>query len=66
MKSSRTWTDDMHQIQEFPRTGLLALFLVMALSGCVTVQGVDEYQAALHHGCRPLAGGGVICTGDRG
>jgi hypothetical protein len=35
------------------------------LAGCGSVEGVDEYQGALHLGCKPLPEGGVICAGDR-
>lgn len=36
------------------------------LAGCNSVEGVDEYQGALHLGCKPLPSGGLICAGDRG
>lgn len=35
------------------------------LAGC-GVHGVDQYQGALHLGCKPLPSGGVVCVGDRG
>ena len=36
------------------------------LGGCSSVEGVDEYQGALHLGCKPLPTGGLVCSGDRG
>ncbi|HUT51206.1 MAG TPA: hypothetical protein VM325_17895 [Alphaproteobacteria bacterium] len=45
---------------------VIAFASATLLAGCNSVEGVDEYQGALHLGCRPLPGGGVICAGDRG
>jgi hypothetical protein len=36
------------------------------LAACGSVEGVDDYQGALHLGCKPLPSGGLICAGDRG
>jgi hypothetical protein len=47
------------------------VFIVMTfisaamLAGCSTVEGVHDYQGALHLGCTPVPSG-VICAGDRG
>jgi hypothetical protein len=50
---------------------VIAFIVISMISGsllaaCGSVEGVDEYQGALHLGCKPLPSGGVICAGDRG
>ncbi|MHA1537345.1 MAG: hypothetical protein ACTSUD_07300 [Alphaproteobacteria bacterium] len=42
------------------KMSLIALLATLALGAC-SVQGVSQYQNALHMGCTPSSGGGVSC-----
>jgi hypothetical protein len=45
---------------------VIATLSAATLAACGSVEGVDEYQGALHLGCTPLPSGGLVCAGDRG
>jgi predicted small secreted protein len=46
------------------KISLIAAAMVAAilLAACSGVQGVDDYQGALHKGCTPVSGG-IFCPG---
>ena len=44
------------------RLALIAMISALTLGAC-GVQGVSEYQNALHMGCTPSPAGGVVCSG---
>lgn len=44
------------------KMSLIALIGTLALGAC-GVQGVSQYQNALHMGCTPAPTGGVVCAG---